>query len=126
MGKDDGTWLNICYLAFAAVVAYFCYKAVGTFGVQFGWLERYDSWFPMAQNISAIVVGGGTALWLRADMDRREYHLAAIGEVRKVTWPTLPATKKMTIIVVIVVAIFAVILAVFDLVWAKVLQLILP
>jgi len=42
-----------------------------------------------------------------------------------VTWPSMPDTRRMTLIVCVVVGIFAVILAVFDLVWAKILGLLI-
>ncbi len=125
MGKDDATWMKICYVAFAIIVTYVAYKLFETLGVQFGWGERYE-WFPVAHNVASIVVGAGTALWVYSDKDRREYHLAAVGEVRKVVWPKVPDVKKMTLIVVIVVSIFAVILTIFDVAWSKVLQFILP
>jgi preprotein translocase subunit SecE len=126
MGKDDATWLNICYVLFALITAYVGYKAIATAGIQFGWTERYDSWFPLFNNIFAIVVGAASAIWLRISAERREYHLSAIGEVRKVSWPSFEDTKKMTIIVAVVVAVFSVILSVFDIVWAKILQFVLP
>lgn len=126
MGKDDVTWLNICYAIFAIIIAFVGYKAVGTLGVQLGWTERYDTWFPLFNNISGIVLGAASALWLRSSALRREYHLSAIGEVRKVSWPSIEDTKKMTLIVAIVVAFFSVILTFFDIVWAKILQLVLP
>jgi preprotein translocase SecE subunit len=126
MGKDDVTWLNISYVLFALVVAFITYKAVGALGVQLGWTERYDAWFPLFNNIVAIFLGASAALWLRSSMVRRDYHLSAIGEVRKVSWPSLEDTKKMTLIVAVVVAIFSVILSIFDVIWAKILQFVLP
>lgn len=124
--KDDATWLNICYIVFALLIAYIVYQAANTLGLQFGFAERYDEWFPVASRVCSIVVGGAAAVWLRSDEDRREYHVSAIGEIRKVTWPTIPDTKRMTIVVVVVVAIFSVILTAFDVVWSKILQAILP
>ncbi|MFK7825018.1 MAG: preprotein translocase subunit SecE [Oligoflexales bacterium] len=126
MTKDDATWLNICYIVFAMIVAYIVYKASETVGLQLGLAERYDEWFPFASRLCSIVIGGGAALWLRSDEDRREYHVSAIGEIRKVTWPSVPDTKRMTIVVVVVVAIFSVILSLFDIAWSKILQEILP
>ena len=126
MGKDDATWLNICYVLFGLLAAFVAYKAIGTIGVQLGWTERYDEWFPLLNNIGAIVLGAAALIWLRAEPERRDYHLSAVGEVRKVTWPSVDDTKKMTIIVAIVVAIFSVILTVFDVAWAWVLKFVLP
>ena len=126
MGKDDATWLNISYVLFALIVGFIAYKAIAAFGIQFGWTERYDSWYPLFNNITAICLGAGTAIWLRSSLVRREFHLSAIGEVRRVSWPSVEDTKKMTLIVAVVVAIFSVILSIFDIAWAKVLQLVLP
>lgn len=126
MGKDDATWLNICYVIFAIIMAYVGFKFIATLGIQLGWTDRYDEWFPSVNNIGGLAIGAAAALWLRAAVPRREYHESAISEVRKVTWPSFEDTKKMTVIVAVVVAIFSVILAAFDILWAKVLQFILP
>ncbi len=126
MGKDDATWLNICYVACMLMASYVAFKAFETLGVQFSWADRYDQWYPVVSNIGALTLGAAAVFWLRRDEERRSYHLASISEIRKVTWPTLPNTKKMTLVVVVVVAIFAVILSIFDMIWSKALQWILP
>ncbi|MBP6217696.1 MAG: preprotein translocase subunit SecE [Oligoflexales bacterium] len=126
MSKDDSTWLNIAYVAFALVVAYIGFRLITAFGVNFGWSERYDEWFPTFTNLGAILIGALAAFALRSDPLRREYHLASIAEIKKVSWPTLENTKKMTLIVAVVVCIFAVILSIFDVLWSKALQWILP
>jgi preprotein translocase subunit SecE len=46
------------------------------------------------------------------------------GELKKVTWPTLRETRAATVAVVIATFIAAIILGVFDYVWAKVSSLI--
>src|SRR5688572_5068383 len=125
MSKDDATWLNISYVLFAIIVAFIAYKAIFTLGLQYGWIERYDEWFPTANNIGGILLGAAAAFWLKSDPERREYHLSVITEMRKVTWPTMESTKKMTMIVAVVVAIFSVILSIFDVAWSKVLQFII-
>ncbi len=125
MTKDDIFWVNAAYVALAVIVGYVGFRAIDTLGVQFGWSERFESWYPLLNNLGAIVVGAGSALWLRSDKERLDYHVAAVNETRKVTWPSGPDTKRMTIIVVVVVAIFSAILAVFDIVWAWALKLII-
>jgi|TARA_B100001964_G_C14061729_1_gene521704 preprotein translocase subunit SecE len=126
MGKDDATWLNICYVVFAALSALIFYKAIYTLGLQLGWLERFDEWYSSLSNVVAILLGMSAAYWLRSSEIRRDFHLSSITEMRKVAWPSGPDTKRMTLIVVVVVAIFAVILAFFDMMWQKALQFILP
>ena len=122
MSKDDATWLNICYSFTVLILSYIVYQAMFSIGVQLSWTERYDEWFPLVSTLFSIGCGLGLTYLLQKSPERREYHLSAITEIRKVAWPSADDTKKMTWVVVIVVAIFAVILAVFDIFWSKVLQ----
>jgi preprotein translocase subunit SecE len=125
MQKDDATWLNVAYIVFAVLVGYVGYSALEMLGVRTGWLERFDSWYPIASTFGAIAIGVGVTLWLKADKERHEYFLSAIGEVRKVVWPSFEDTKRMTIVVGVVVAVFAVIVSLFDAGWAWALSKIL-
>ncbi len=124
MSKDDATWLKISYLVFALILAYTTSRAMETIGVHTGWVERFD-WYPTASIIACIIVGGLGTWVLAANKERNEFFLASIGELRKVTWPSFIDTRRMTIVVCIVVGIFAAILAVFDLIWAQVLKLLM-
>ena len=127
MSKDDSTWLNVSYIGFALLMMYVGYQLVYSIGIEFGWVERYDEIFPMVNNIAAAFIGSGATYWLGwFSTDRRDYHLSTIGEVKKVSWPAVDDTKKMTIVVVVVVAVFSVILSLFDMVWSRLLQAILP
>lgn len=126
MSKSDAAWLGYCYVALGIIVTYVFYQAIYTLGVQTMWVEKYDEYFPMLNSVLAVVLGGGSVFLYTKNEERREYHLSVIGEVRRVRWPTLDNTKKMTLIVVVVVAIFAVILAVFDSIWLWALKLFLP
>ena len=121
MTKDDATWLSVAYVAFAVLSGFFLFQAFDTLGVQTGWLERYDWWTPVA-TLLAVVIGVAGAGLLRAYKQRNEYFLSCIAELRKVSWPTWTDTKRMTLIVVVVVGIFAVIVGLFDLVWAGMLK----
>lgn len=118
MSKDDATWLMICYVMSGVIAAIVAYYLLDTVGIETGWSERYDEWFPFARAVGSIIVGISFVIYLRADSQRHEYFLSSIGELRKVTWPTPEDTKKMTLVVVVVVGIFGAILAVFDLFWA--------
>ncbi|RYZ76406.1 MAG: preprotein translocase subunit SecE [Proteobacteria bacterium] len=125
MNKDDTYWLRVCYVVFAAIVGYTAWKAIGTLGVQTGWVDRFDDWYGTAAGIGAVVLALlGTWLLIR-DRERNDYFLQAIGELRKVSWPSMLDTRRMTTVVVIVVGIFAVILAIFDLIWGKIFGLLL-
>ena len=121
MSKDDATWLNVAYVTFLLLSAYLAYRAIELVGIQSGWLERFE-WFGYAATFGAGLLGVGVTWYLRGDAERHEYFLAAIAELRKVSWPTWPDTKRMTIVVCVVIGIFAVIVGIFDLVWAKALK----
>ena len=125
MNKDDAYWLRVSYVIFAAIVGYTAWKATGTVGVQTGWADRFDDWYPTVAGVVALLLAGAATYYLFHDKERNEYFLSAIGELRKVTWPSVLDTRKMTVVVCIVVGIFAVILSVFDLVWAKIFGLLL-
>jgi preprotein translocase subunit SecE len=48
-----------------------------------------------------------------------------IGELRKVSWPTLPEARRLTMIVLVVMAIMAVFLGLIDFVFSALMGLIL-
>lgn len=125
MNKDDAYWLRVCYVVFGAIVAYTAWKATGTIGVQTGWAERFDDWYPTAAGVFAVIVALGTTYYVFGEKERHDYFLSSLGELRKVVWPTVIETRHMTTVVCIVVGIFAVILSVFDLIWAKIFGLLL-
>lgn len=96
---------------------------MGSIGTYTGLSEGvFSRWFGVSAGTVSIVAGILIVYRARSQQEHHEYYLASIGELRKVTWPTWPDTKKMTTIVVIVVGIFSVILAVFDLGFAWLLN----
>src|SRR5690606_21437663 len=90
MGKDDQTWLRIAFVVFFLLMTYIGHSAAKMLGIQMGWFERYDSWYPLAQLAFGLAVGGGLTLYLNSDPERKEYYLASIAELRKVSWPSWP------------------------------------
>lgn len=124
MSKDDAAWVNVAYVVFFLLSSFVFFKALETVGVQTGWSERFE-WYGPAQVGLGLLLGGAVTALLRKDQEKYEYFLASIGELRKVTWPNWPDTKRMTIVVCVVVGIFAVIVSIFDLFWAKALKLLL-
>lgn len=121
MQKDDATWLKIAYATFAILVGYTLNKAMGTLGLETGYAQRYTWFQPLGLAVS--VVGAILVTWyLKSNQERHEYFLASIGEIRKVTWPNFIDTRRLTIVVCVVVGIFALILFIFDFVWAEILK----
>jgi preprotein translocase SecE subunit len=124
--KDNRAWLNICYALLAVLSSYVANQALLLVGSRFGWVERYDEWYPSVSLLLSLVIGCSFVFWLNFSKERSEYYLNTVEEVSKVHWPTFMDVKRMTLVVVVVVGIFAVILSVFDIVWTKSLQLLLP
>lgn len=125
MNKDDSTLLQMSYVVFGLLLAYVFWSAFETIGTQTGWSDRYDEWYPMAATGISLISAFGFVWSLNKDSERREYFLSSIGELRKVTWPSYLDTRRMTIVVCVVVGFFAVVLALFDFVWAKILGVML-
>jgi preprotein translocase SecE subunit len=120
--KDDSTWLNIGLTLFGICMAFVMWKAMDSLSLQMGWTEKFEAWLPVTTLAVSVVVGGAAAWWLNTDAERHEYFLSCIAELRKVSWPSMDDTRKMTIIVCIVVAVFSAILTVFDVAWAWLLK----
>jgi preprotein translocase SecE subunit len=123
--KDDSTWLNIALAGFGLCVALVVWKGFTALSLSYGWTERFEAWLPAALVIGSLFVGGVAVWWLRADAGRNEYFLSCIGELRKVSWPSMDDTRKMTMIVCVVVVIFSIILTVFDVIWARLLKMLI-
>lgn len=125
MTKDDATWLRICYVAVALITSYVFFRTFETIGLENGWADKFDTWYAPVSRLFSLALGGGAVFFYARDQETYEFHLSAVAELRKVTWPTFEDVKRMTLIVAVVVAIFSVILGVFDIVWSKALQTIL-
>jgi preprotein translocase subunit SecE len=65
----------------------------------------------------AIAAGAATVIWRNARAHRVSLEVA--GELKKVTWPSLRETRAATVAVVVATFIAAIILGLFDFVWAR-------
>ncbi len=125
MEKDDDKVLTFCHLAVAAIIFMITGRALDALGVSTGWSDRYEQWYGTVNTVLSIILAMAVVWYVRSKADWREYHLAAIAELRKVKWPSFDETKKMTRIVVVVVGIFGLVVAAFDYFWAWCLSYVL-
>ena len=125
MQKDDATWLRTAYALTAALTAFVFWKFFMFTGLKAGWLERFEAGYNVVSVLVAVVLGCLIVWFISRSHERHDYLLASVAELRRVQWPTWENTKKLTMIVCIVVAIFSAILTVFDVAWARVLKLLL-
>jgi len=125
MTKDEGYWLNVAYVVCALVGSFLCFKLFETVGIETGWGEKHIEWYPTVSILAGFVIGAYFTWVYAKKTGRREHHLNVIKELTKVTWPSADDTKRMTWVVVVVVAFFAAVLALFDMGWSWVLKQIL-
>jgi preprotein translocase SecE subunit len=123
--KDDSTWLNVGLTLFGVCIALVSWQALNSVAISKGWTDKFEAWLPATLVVMSLAVGALAAWWLNSSPERHEYFLNCIAELRKVSWPSMEDTRKMTVIVCVVVAVFSVILTVFDVAWAKLLKLLI-
>jgi preprotein translocase subunit SecE len=125
MQKDDATWLRTALAVTLLIIAFVFWKALMFTGLKSGLLEQNEAAFNVGSVIASAFISALIVWLIVRNQERHEYLLASVGELRKVHWPTWENTKKLTGVVVVVVAIFSAILTMFDLACAKILKLLL-
>jgi preprotein translocase subunit SecE len=121
MSKDDATWLRITYVAFGFLLFYFLNKFITTFGIYLNIEGKYQ-YFDFLSRVLSVLLSFLVIYAVSFNKTRHDYFLKSIGELRKISWPNFENTKKMTLIVVAVIAVFTVILSVFDVFWGWVIK----
>jgi preprotein translocase subunit SecE len=53
------------------------------------------------------------------------FYRETIGELRKVVWPTWPEARNLTVVVLVVITLFAIFLGLFDFLFAELFRLII-
>lgn len=122
MVKDDRYWVHVFYVCGFLIAFYVMYQVFQAVGLYTGWVEKYVQWYSLVATIGGGIFGC-LIMWNYIRLpSRRQHHESVIAELRKVTWPGLEDTKKMTWVVVVVVAFFSVVLGLFDFVWSWALK----
>jgi len=90
------------------------------------WVWGYFTTSPSDFKISLISAVVAAVVGIAAYRNDRAYGLAneVASELKKVTWPTAKEVRAATLVVIIMAIISAVILGVFDVVWARLTTLI--
>jgi len=97
-----------------------------------GSLYRWDviaSWIPTPRVWMTIVIGAlagfGMAFYLWRHPRVNRLAIEIVTELSKVTWPTRKELSASTVVVIVVSIVASIILGVFDMMWAKITDLIL-
>jgi preprotein translocase subunit SecE len=118
-GVDPKRLVVIFYVVAAIVLGLFLERLLGI-AFSYARIEDRavlgDEWTVSTLIGYAVAVGGVLFAWKNPRIHRVSFEVA--GELNKVTWPTMRETRAATVAVVIATAIAAVILGIFDYVWA--------
>jgi preprotein translocase subunit SecE len=118
-------WVQFAYAACAITLAWFLIKLTGSI-----WTLLADTVDAVPEpNDTIIAVAAGLVALVTAVVTYRSkkihtFVVEVCVELSKVTWPTRKETWSQTIVVIVVSIIAAVILGVFDAVWAQITDLI--
>lgn len=114
-------WVAIGFLAIGLVVAWVMGETVE---YMFFYLRRFNirdvellgQVFTLANLIGFVITAlVGIFLWKNENINTASHEV--VDELRKVTWPDKEETQTSTIVVIVSTVIFAVVFAIFDLVW---------
>lgn len=114
-------WVAIGFLAIGLVVAWVMGETVE---YAFFYLRRFNvrdvellgQVFTLANLIGFVITAlVGIFLWKNENINTASHEV--VDELRKVTWPDKEETQTSTIVVIVSTVIFAVVFAIFDLVW---------
>ena len=116
-------WVNLSYLAVAALLAYVvflvCTKIVGVYE-----LETRIRSIQLVISIVSVAAGGLVFLLLYKNEQTNQFMNEVVVELSRVTWPTQKETTSATIVVMIMVIISGMILGFLDYLCTTVLKLI--
>jgi preprotein translocase subunit SecE len=117
-------WVNLSYLATAAIVGYivfvFAHQIAGIYDLE----TRFKDIDLIIRGI-ALVLAGLVFFILFRHEQANTFMNEVMTELSRVTWPTQKETSSATFIVIIMVLISGVVLGFLDYLWTRLLQLVL-
>lgn len=117
-------WVNLSYLALAALVGYVFFalslKIVGAYDLE----ARVRDIDLIVRGVS-LGLGGLLFLLLYRNEQANQFMNEVMIELSRVTWPTQKETTSATAIVIIMVILSGIVLGVLDYIWVAVLKWIL-
>jgi preprotein translocase SecE subunit len=117
-------WVNLSYLAVAALMGYLVFtltnKVVGTYDLETR-LHNVD----LIVQIGSVVVAGIIFYILYRNDQANQFMNEVMLELSRVTWPTQKDTTSATIVTIIMVLISGAVLGLLDYLWTSAMKLIL-
>jgi preprotein translocase subunit SecE len=124
METQHQKWVNLSYLAVAALLAYIVFAGGLGLAAQFDWEAKVRN-IDLVLRIGSIVAGGALFLALYTNHRSNQFMNEVVTELARVTWPTQKETTSATFIVIIMVLISGAILGFLDYLWTVLLQWVL-
>lgn len=119
MGSVQRTVI-FAYLIIGVLVAITLARMLGTVALAAGIPDPTILGKIVLTDLIGVAIAGGVAFWLYRKPDVHEWALDVVNELRKVTWPSRKETQTATVVVIVATLLAAVVLAVFDQMWALV------
>jgi preprotein translocase SecE subunit len=117
-------WVNLCFLAFAGLLAYLVF-ATGLHAVAAFDLEARVRNVDLILRGVSILMGAIVFFGLYRNDQTNQFVNEAVTELVRVSWPTHKETTNGTIIVIVMVLISGMVLGLFDYIWTHLLQMVL-
>ena len=124
MESQHQKWVNLSYLALAALVGYVVFttasKIVGAYD-----LEARVRNIELILRVVSVAVGAILFIGLYRNTRSNQFMNEVVVELSRVTWPTQKDTASATMIVVVMVVISGIVLGFLDYLWVRLLQAVL-
>jgi preprotein translocase subunit SecE len=124
MENQHQKWVNLSYLALAAIVGYIIFdvalKVVGAYDVE----ARIRS-IELMVRVLSVVIGGIVFFVLWSNDQANQFMNEVVIELSRVTWPTQKETTNATIVVVVMVLFSGLALGMMDYFWTMLLKWVL-
>ena len=121
MIEDNKKIITVTFALSSMLLGFVISLLMGVFAAHFAVVARLES-SPGFSNGIPVVVGLVTFLFLQFNPRTVEFLDGVIAEMKKVVWPTRKDTWLMTIVVVITLILSGIVVGLYDLFWAKVIE----
>jgi preprotein translocase subunit SecE len=121
MDSQYQKWVNISFVAVAALVAFILFS----FGLKVSATFDLETKVRSIENflrIGSILVGAAVFFLMYSNPKVNTFTHEVMGELARVTWPSNKETYSATFVVIVMVLIAGVILAILDFLWVKLIQ----
>ncbi|MBK9293077.1 MAG: preprotein translocase subunit SecE [Oligoflexia bacterium] len=123
MTEDNKKIITVTYALSCVLLGFVVSLLMSLLATHFAFFARLETQTVFSNGVP-VVVGLATFLFLQFNPTTVDFLDGVIGELKKVVWPTKKDTWLMTIVVVITLILSGVLVGLYDLFWAKVIELV--